>query len=64
MLGDVIHPTLYGECDYLSMLELKLNHIDKKGHTGQCFSNHVPDQCTFGFVPRQGFNCIGYGDYC
>ena len=24
-------PTLYHECDYLSMLELKLNHVSKKG---------------------------------
>ena len=26
------HLTLYQACDYLSMLGLKLNHVNKKGH--------------------------------
>ena len=26
------HTTLYQECDYLSMLGLKLNHVSKRGH--------------------------------
>ena len=28
----IFHPTLYNGCNYLSMLGLKLNHINKKGH--------------------------------
>ena len=27
-----IHPTLYNGCNYLSMLELKLNQVSKRGH--------------------------------
>ena len=29
-----LHPTLYWACDYLSMLELKLNHVSKRATDG------------------------------
>ena len=31
-MDNLFHPTLFGTCDYLSMLGLKLIHVSKKGH--------------------------------
>ena len=28
---DILHPTLYNGCSYLSMLGIQLNHVNKRG---------------------------------
>ena len=41
-MDDLFHPTICNGCDYLSMLELKFNHVSDRGPGG-------PDRFTHTF---------------
>ena len=40
-MDKLFHPTLYNECDYLSMLVLKLILVNKRGHSCQILRNKI-----------------------
>ena len=45
--GATVHPTFYWECEYLSMLELKLNQSSKKGpRKGDTVTTNEPEEAT------------------
>ena len=56
--GATVHPTFYWECEYLSMLELKLNQSSKKGTwKGDTVTTNEPEEAT----PMYGCSVCGCG---